>query len=91
METGGGRFPQREEDVAHDGGTANARGGDNVEDAVNVLTEVFLENGRAGSGLSGNTPHKHMYTHRHTYTRTRTNAHVHCRHAHSYPIGLKVL
>lgn len=45
METGGSRLSQREEDITHDGGTANARGGDNVEDAVYVLTEVFLKRG----------------------------------------------
>ncbi len=42
METGGSRLSQREEDIAHDGGTANTRGGDNVENAVDVLTKVFL-------------------------------------------------
>lgn len=45
LETSGGGLSQREEDVTHDGGAANAGGGDDVEDAVDVLTEVFLEGG----------------------------------------------
>lgn len=42
LETGGSGLSEREEDVTHDGGTAHARGGDDVEDAVDIVTEVFL-------------------------------------------------
>lgn len=42
LETCGGRLPQREEDIAHDSGAADAGGGDNVEDAVDIMPKVFL-------------------------------------------------
>lgn len=42
LETRGGRLPQREEDIAHDSGAADAGGGDNVEDAVDIMAKVFL-------------------------------------------------
>lgn len=42
METGGGRLSEREEDVTHDGGAADARGGDDVKYPVHVLSQVFL-------------------------------------------------
>lgn len=48
METGGSRLSQREEDITHDSGTAHTRGGDNVKDAIDILTEVFLKRERTG-------------------------------------------
>lgn len=47
LETGGGRLPQREEDIAHDSGAANAGRGDNVEDAVDIMAKVFLRRSAA--------------------------------------------
>lgn len=43
LETSGSRLPQREEDVAHDGGTADTRGSDDAEDVVHVVTQVLLK------------------------------------------------
>lgn len=54
METGGSRLSQREEDVTHDSWTANARGGDNIEDTVYIVTKVFLRRG-GGADMSDNT------------------------------------
>lgn len=77
METGGSRLSQREEDVTHDGGTANARGGDNVEDPVHILTKIFLSRaGRLEEGQITLTPH--AQTHKQT-------------HSSSYPVCLQVL
>lgn len=42
LETGGGRFSEREENVAHDSGASDARGSDDVEDAIHVLPQVLL-------------------------------------------------
>lgn len=66
LETGGGGLPQREEDVAHDGGTANSRGGDDVEDAVDVLTKVFLR--VWGTERSDGSTNTHKLTHKHALT-----------------------
>lgn len=57
METGGSRLSQREEDITHDGGTANARGGDDVEDAVYIMAKIFLKSGYKEE-VSGNTTQK---------------------------------
>lgn len=57
METSGSRLSQREEDIAHDGGTADAGGCDNVEDPVYIVTEVFLETERR-RGEGGQTTDK---------------------------------
>lgn len=54
METGGSRLSQREEDIAHDGGTANARGGDDVEDTDYIMTKVFLKK-ESRAAMSDNT------------------------------------
>lgn len=43
LETGGSRLSQWEEDVAHDGGTADTRGSDDSEDVVHVVTQVLLK------------------------------------------------
>lgn len=58
LETSGSRLSQREEDITHDGGTANTRGCDNVEDAVYIVTKVFL---RCEGQESENT-HRHKLT-----------------------------
>lgn len=42
LETSGGGFSQREENVAHDGGASDTRGGDDVEDAIHILQQVLL-------------------------------------------------
>lgn len=75
METGGSGLSQREEDITHDSGTANAGGGDNVEDTVHIVTKIFLERG-AGADMSGNTD----------FTNTHTQ-----RHPCSYPVRVQVL
>lgn len=43
LETGGGGFSEWEENVAHDSGASDARGGDDVEDAIHVLPQVLLK------------------------------------------------
>lgn len=63
LETDGSRLPQREEDVAHDGGTADTRGSDDAEDVVHVVTQVLLKQ----SGVPRLTPspqgtHTHIIT-----------------------------
>lgn len=59
LETGGSGLPQREEDITHDGGAADTRGGDDVEDAVDVVTEVILR--REGrSDMSYNTDNNRL-------------------------------
>lgn len=50
LETSGGGLSQGEEDVTHDGGTADSRGGDDIEDAVYVLEEVLLRRGGRSEG-----------------------------------------
>lgn len=52
LETGGSRLPQREEDVAHDGGTADTRGSDDAKDVVHIVTQVLLKQ----SGIPRLTP-----------------------------------
>lgn len=45
LETGGGRFSEREENIAHDRGASDARGSDDVEDAIHVVPQVLLRTG----------------------------------------------
>lgn len=72
LETGGSGLPQREEDVTHDSGTANAGGGDDVEDAVYVMTKVFLRKGEAGQmcQIPTQRPNANKQTQTHTPLRT---------------------
>lgn len=65
LETGGSRLSQREEDITHDSGATHTRCGDNVEDAVDIMTEVFLKREKAGQICQ--------------ITKTLTNKHTHIR------------
>ena len=47
LEALGGRLPQGEEDVTHDGGAAHPRFGDDAEHAVHELPQVLLQRRRA--------------------------------------------
>lgn len=68
MKAGGSRLSQREEDVTHDGGTADPGGGDNVEDAVYVMAKVFLWRGQTGRYVRKYSDHK-------TNKKTRPSTH----------------
>lgn len=48
MKPGGGRLSEGEEDVAHNSGAEDPRGGDDVEDSVHVLTQVLLRGAEDG-------------------------------------------
>ena len=84
METRGSGLSQREEDIAHDGGATNTRGGDNIEDTVHILTKVFLKRG-GRADMSDNI----LSTHKHTHARTHTHTHTHKQH--TYPVRIQVL
>lgn len=82
LETGGSRLPQREEDVAHDGGTADTRGSDDAKDVVHIVTQVLLKQ----SGVPWLTPSpQRLYPppHKHTSSHHQT--------ASSYPVCVQVL
>lgn len=80
LETSGSRLPQREEDVAHDGGTADTRGSDDAEDVVHVVTQVLLKQ----SGVTVNPSPQRLYPPPYTHT-------SHHQTITSYPVCVEVL